>query len=133
MIVGIAAEHWLLDAIDIHGENQVWFLVPLSALLGFALRFRFRQYADLVEDCGDSLHVVLQGRDFSFPLGDVASVALSVLGSSRNLVKLQFKKGKAFEGAIRFYGALPSERPTIQADLERLKVRIEARQRDHVA
>ncbi len=133
VLVGIACEHWLLDALGIQGRRQAWFLIPLGAILAIALPYRLRQYADLVEDCGDSLHVVLRGRDFSFPLEHLGSVVFTTLGSCRTLVKLHFKRASSFRAAIRFYGALPAERPTIRADLEKLKSRVEGKQRDHAA
>jgi hypothetical protein len=133
LVIGIACEHWLLDLVGIHGRGQAWFLIPMGVLLGIALTYRRRQYADLVEDRGDSLHVVLRGHDFSFPLEHIGSVVLTTLGASRTLVKLHFKKASSFRAAIRFYGALPADRPTIQADLERLKGRVEGQQRNQVA
>jgi hypothetical protein len=133
MVVGIACEHGLLDVVGIHGRAQAWFLIPTGAVLGITLAYRLRQYADLVEDRGDSLHVVLQGRNFSFPLEQIGSVVLTTLGASRTLVRLHFKKTSSFRAAIRFYGALPAYRPTIQADLESLRGRVEGQQRNPIA
>jgi hypothetical protein len=124
MIVGAAFEHWLLDVIGIHGRVQLWFLIPLSAFIGIAGPYRLRQYADLVEDCGDYLHVILRGRDFRFPLAQIHSVVITTLGTSRILVKLRIRKAAPAGAAIRFYAALPAERPTILADLEMLRDRI---------
>ena len=83
-----------------------------------------RQYADRVEDCGEGLHVIWGQREFNLPLGQIRRVVLSSLTKGRYLVKLKLVPRSEFGSFVRFYGALPSEHPTIQADLENLRSRV---------
>jgi hypothetical protein len=69
LVLGLACGHWWLNLFGIRGTGQLWFLVPLVLFLGILMPYRMRQYADLVEDCGERLHIVHGRRDFDLPLG----------------------------------------------------------------
>ena len=124
LVLGLACAYWWLSLVGIHGADQLWFLVPLGLFLLFFMPYRMRQYAELVEDCGDKLHIVHGRRDFILPLRQIRAVRLSSAMKQRYLVKLKLARGSNFGTAIRFYGALPLERPDIHADLEDLRSRV---------
>lgn len=129
LILGLAGGYWWLNVIGITGTDLLWFLIPLAFFLLFALAFRMRQYADLVEDCGENLHVVHGSRDFVLPLKEIRTVRLPSTMQKACLVKLKLAPGSSHGSSVRFYSALPLERPTIHADLEDLRSRVEGQWR----
>ena len=122
--LGLAGLYWWLYFLGIHGTDQLWFHVPLALFLAIVMPYRMRRYADRVEDLGEGLHVVHGRREFDLPLAQIRRVSLSSLTKGRYLVKLKLVPSSEFGSAVRFYGALPSDRPTIQTDLESLRSRV---------
>ncbi|MGC3980411.1 MAG: hypothetical protein QM808_04040 [Steroidobacteraceae bacterium] len=125
LVVGLLCEHWILNALGIYGFGQVGFLVLLGLFLFFALPHRAKQFAELVEDCGNSLHIAYADKKFNVLLDEIRSVQIVPAPRSTYLVRLILKKVKGRPSSVRFYGALPSEHPAIRMDLENLKDRVE--------
>src|SRR5690606_37745522 len=76
LILGLAGGYWWLNVHGITGTDLLWFLIPLACFSLCTLAFRRGQYGDLVEDCGQNLHVVQGNRDCVLPLKEIRTVRL---------------------------------------------------------